>query len=433
MNHPVRLLLALLALTVAATAAPPNVVMIISDDHCWTDYGFMGHPQVKTPRLDQFAAQSVVFTRGYVTSSLCCPSLAAMITGRFPHENKITSNDPPLPPEAKGKAMAKAPEFRAGREIMSRFMSEAATIPRLLAPLGYVSFQTGKWWQENFATGGFTHGMSVGDEGKGGRHGDAGLTIGRQTMQPIYDFIAEAKKTEKPFMLWYAPMLPHDPHNAAERFYLKYKDIAPNEQTARYWANIAWFDETCGQLLDHLDAQGVAENTIIVYVSDNGWIPGGAVNRFDPRSKQSQYDGGLRSPIMVRWPAKAKPRKSDDLATSLDFLPTILAAAGAPIPAGARGVNLLDPTVTAARKTLFGECFTHNAVDLAKPAASLRWRWMIDSTWKLIVPAKQNEPDAVVELFDLAADPKETKNLASSEADRVVKMRTQLDAWWTGE
>ncbi len=190
MKHPARILLALLALCLPATAAPPNVVMIISDDQGWTDYGFMGHPQVKTPRLDAFAAQSVVFPRGYVTSSLCCPSLAAMITGRYPHENKITSNDPPLPPEAKGKAMAKAPEFRAGREIMSRFMSEAATIPRLLAPLGYVSFQTGKWWQENFATGGFTHGMSIGDEGKGGRHGDAGLTIGRQTMQPIYDFNA---------------------------------------------------------------------------------------------------------------------------------------------------------------------------------------------------------------------------------------------------
>ncbi len=234
-------------------------------------------------------------------------------------------------------------------------------------------------------------------------------------------------------MLWYAPMLPHDPHNAPERFYLKYKDIAPNEQTARYWANIAWFDETCGQLLDHLDAQGVAENTIIVYVSDNGWIPGAAVNKFDPRSKQSPYDGGLRSPIMVRWPAKVKPRKSDDLATSLDFLPTILAAAGAPIPATARGVNLLDPGATSARKTLFGECFTHNAIDLAKPAASLRWRWMIDGNWKLIVPAKQNEPGAVVELFDLAADPKETKNLASTEADRVAKMHAQLDAWWKGE
>ena len=443
MNTRARLLLALLgllALCSAATAAPPNIVMIISDDQSWADYGFMRHPQVKTPRLDQFAAQSVLFPRGYVPSSLCCPSLAAMLTGQYPHVNQITSNDPPLPPGAKGKAMAKAPEFHDGRAIMSRHMQEAATLPRLLAPLGYVSLQTGKWWQGHYSTGGFTHGMSAGDESKGGRHGDAGLTIGRKTMQPIYDFVAEAKTAHKPFFLWYAPMLPHDPHDAPDRFYAKYKDVAPNEQTARYWANIEWFDETCGQLLDHLQQQGVADNTIIVYVSDNGWIPGAQVNRFDPRSKQSQYDGGLRSPIMVRWPAQAKPRRSEALATSLDFLPTLLAAAGAPVPAGLPGVNLLDEAATNARHRLFGECFTHNAVDLARPAASLRWRWTIDATgdpagpvWKLIVPAPQNEPNAVVELFDLRADPTEQKNLAATEPARVATMRAQLDGWWKGE
>ena len=79
-------------------ARPPNVVLIIADDMAWTDYGFMGHPQIRTPRLDRLASQSLLFRRGYVTSSLCSPSLASILTGRYPHQHKITSNDPPLPP-----------------------------------------------------------------------------------------------------------------------------------------------------------------------------------------------------------------------------------------------------------------------------------------------------------------------------------------------
>ena len=76
-------------------AAPPNVVLIVSDDQAWTDYRFMGHPHILTPRLDQLARESLVFRRGYGTSSLCCPSLASLITGKYPHQHKITSNDPP--------------------------------------------------------------------------------------------------------------------------------------------------------------------------------------------------------------------------------------------------------------------------------------------------------------------------------------------------
>src|SRR4051812_35299781 len=91
-----------LLLAAAAVAADPprapNVVLIVSDDHAWTDYGFMGHPHVRTPHLDRLAAQSLVYTRGYDTSSVCCPSLASMITGLYPHQNRIFSNDPPKPP-----------------------------------------------------------------------------------------------------------------------------------------------------------------------------------------------------------------------------------------------------------------------------------------------------------------------------------------------
>ncbi len=414
-------------------AAPPNVVLIISDDHGWTDYGFMGHAQLQTPNLDRLASQSLVFPRGYVPASLCCPSLASIVTGKYPHQHKIVSNDPPLPEGLKGAQMRKAPEFIKGREKMSGFMKEAVTLPRLLAPLGYRSLQTGKWWQGHYSTGGFTHGMSLGDETKGGRHGDDGLTIGRKTMQPVFDFINRSVTDGKPFLVWYAPMLPHDPHNAPERLLAKYRDKAPNEATARYWANVEWFDETCGQLLTFLDERNLSENTLVLYVADNGWIPGAAVNKFDVRSKQSPYDGGLRSPILLRWPGKVEPRKSEALATSLDFVPTVLAATGAEGPKELPGLNLLDEAKLKSRSTLFGECFTHNAVDLARPASGLRWRWTIEGNWKLIVPAPQNEPEGKIELFDLAADPHEKTNLAEKEPERVERMRSALDRWWEGK
>src|SRR5262245_62118026 len=100
-HYSLVLLAALAGLTPEASAddkPPPNVVLIIADDMAWTDYGFMGHPHIRTPRLDRLAGQSAAFRRGYVTTSLCSPSLASILTGRYPHQHTITGNDPPLPP-----------------------------------------------------------------------------------------------------------------------------------------------------------------------------------------------------------------------------------------------------------------------------------------------------------------------------------------------
>ena len=405
------------------TSRPPNIVLIISDDHGWSDYGFMGHEHVRTPHLDRLASQSLTFKRGYVPSSLCCPSSASLITGQYPHQHKVTSNDPPLP---KG-AGRKHPDFAKGRERMNRFMDEAPSLPRLLQQKGYLSFQTGKWWQGDFTRGGFTHGMT-----KGERHGDAGLDIGRKTTQPVYDFIDDATKQDKPFLVWYAPMLPHSPHNPPERLLAKYADKTPSKHVAKYWAMIEWFDETCGALLDRLDNQGVADNTIVVYVADNGWIQQPDAGAFDPRSKRSPYEGGIRTPIMVRWPGKVKPRMAeDDLAISIDIAPTLLRAAGVGVPPSMPGVNLLDDgAATKSRPAIFGECFTHEAVDLDDPASSLENRWVIAGNWKLIAPHAPNRPGAKPELYDLSNDPAERNDLAAKDPARVATMLEQLDSWW---
>lgn len=420
-------LLALLVLVVAAQpawAAPPNVVMIISDDHGWTDYGFMGHPHIRTPHIDRLARESLTFRRGYGPSSLCCPSLASIITGLYPHQHKVTSNDPPVPPGMTGRQFHESAAFRDGREIMNRHLEAVPTLPRLLGERGYLSLQTGKWWQGNYRRGGFTHGMT-----QGGRHGDQGLDIGRRTMQPIYDFIAETKTQASPFFVWYAPLLPHQPHDPPERLLTKYLALAPSPSVARYWAMIEWFDETVGQLLEHLDEQGLAKDTIVVYLADNGWIQKPDGPQYAPRSKQSPYEGGLRTPILLRWPGKIEPRESSALASSIDLAPTLLAAVGLPRNTAMPGVNLLSADVER-RQAIMGECFTHNAVDLNDPRANLRWRWIIEGDWKLIVPAARNEPDAKAELFNLTVDPQETHDMAGQQSERAADLRGKLDAWW---
>ncbi|MFM8892760.1 MAG: sulfatase-like hydrolase/transferase [Planctomycetia bacterium] len=415
-------------------ADPPNVVVIISDDQHWRDYGFMGHPHLRTPALDRLARESLVYPRGYVVSSLCCPSLASIITGRYPHEHRIVGNDPPGGTEA----------FAAGRERMNRHLAAWPTLPGLLAAAGYSSLQTGKWWQGDFTRGGFTEGMT-----EGTRHGDKGLVIGRQSMQPIYDFMGRCRTAGKPFFVWYAPLLPHEPHDPPQELVAHYRPHTDSVHVARYWGNVERFDRTIGDLLDHLDRERLAENTLVVYVTDNGWIQSPDSVRFAPRSKLSPYEGGVRTPIMLRWPGRIAAQKSPALATAIDMVPTVLAATGVAVPAGLPGVNLLDAAAVAARRQVFGECFTHTLVDLDEPAQSLLWRWTVRDRWKLVVPEPADrarraafeprlaDPEAKAryergqcELFDVEADPDETRDLAADHADVVADLRASLDAWW---
>lgn len=403
----------------------PNVVMIISDDHAWTDYGFMGHPIVKTPNIDRLMQNSLAFPRGYVTSSLCCPSLASIITGKYPHQHKVTSNDPPSPKGMTRPEFYRSPLFEQGRERMNQHLESSVTLPKLLKEYGYRSLQTGKWWQGHYSRGGFTDGMT-----QGGRHGDDGLKIGRETMEPIMSFIDQQIESKTPYLIWYAPLLPHDPHTPPERLLAKYRDKTESIHIAKYLAMVEWFDESVGTLVTGLKDRNQLDNTIIVYIADNGWIQNPNDPRYAPKSKQSQYDGGLRTPILIHYPAKVRPQVCQNLAQSIDIMPTILAALGLPIDATLPGINLLDQEAVQARKRIYGECFTHNSQDLDAPNKSLRWRWMIEDELKLIVPSKSNEPDATVELYRLDSDPKEENNLAEKESATVARLNNSLDEWW---
>jgi uncharacterized sulfatase len=355
-----------------------------------------------------------------------------MITGLYPHQHKITSNDPPLPKGLKLGQANKDPVFLKQRQEMVAYIEKVPTLPRMLAEKGYVSHQSGKWWEGDACRcGGFTEGMTHGDPAKGGRHGDAGLAIGRQGLQPVFDFLDKAKKDGKPFYLWYAPMMPHSPHNPPDRLLAKYRDKTPSIHVARYWAMCEWFDETVGDLLDRLAKNGQADNTLVIYLHDNGWIQDPDSPNYAPKSKRSPYDGGVRTPIIVKWPGHLRPGESDRLASSVDLAPTVLAAAGVQPRQGMEGINLLDPHWVASRGEVFGEIFEHNAVDIHRPAANLQYRWVIEGEWKLIVPHEPNVKGGKPELYHITRDPHEADDLAAKHPDKVAELAKKLDEWWS--
>jgi uncharacterized sulfatase len=396
-----------------AAEGPPNVVMIVADDQAWTDFGFMGHPVVKTPRLDALAAESAVFPNGYVPTSLCRASLATLLTGMYAHQHKICCNDPP---------------DGVDRADMHPFIKQAPALPRLLGKAGYRSFQTGKFWEGHFSNAGFTDGMTT-----HGRHGEEGLVIGRQTMQPIYDFLDA--DSAKPFFLWYAPMLPHEPHNPPQQYLDKYAVAGRNLKLAKYYAMCEWFDTTCGQLLDELDRRHLRENTLVVFVVDNGWIQETGETRttrgnFAPKSKLSPYDGGLRTPVLLRWPGHTKLGRYDDLVSTTDLVPTILTACGIVPPKEMPGLSLLETAAGKghlARDAVFGEIYLHTAIDLEKPAVNLTHRWVRSGDWKLIAFEGDKTPP---ELYNVKVDPFEERNVAGAELEKVRELMRRIDGWW---
>lgn len=389
----------------------PNVVLIISDDHAWTDYSFMDHSHARTPNIDRLAEQGVLFTRGYVTTAICSPSLATMLTGLHPHQHGITGNDP-----VRGKPR---------NEWLDPFFKKPL-LPRLLADAGYLTLHTGKLWMGKPGLVGFTD-----DMGPTGRHGGQALDIGRKSMEPIYKFIDKAKEEEKPFFVWYAPFLPHTPHNPPARLLKKYAGV----KNAKYLAMIEWLDETCGALMEQLKAKGVDDNTLVLYIADNGWNEYG---------KAFPYENGVRTPVIARWPAKLKARRDDKgLVTNLDVMPTILSVCGVKLPENLPGIDLLDTEAVAARDTLFLSNFAHDMVSATEPEKSLWTRSCINGKWKLVAwvenPPKvkpwnhgyrHKNPGAMLELFDLDKDPHETTNLAEKHPDVVRALQSKLDGWW---
>jgi uncharacterized sulfatase len=229
----------------------------LSLDQTYSDFGFMGHPHVRTPHIDRLAAKSARYPNGYVPSSVCRPSLVTLLTGLYPHQHGVHFNHPP-PGFAK---LTQSPEidkkqYDALRNRATFLIRSVPTLPRILASEGYRSFQTGKYWEGHWRNAGFTEGKTTAEpsnkpDALGNKqlangdlvahgNGDHGLVIGRNTMHPIFEFVDDCHKENTPFLLWYAPFLPHLPHNSPQRSCLRRQSLRDRLTT----------EETTGSVVD---------------------------------------------------------------------------------------------------------------------------------------------------------------------------------------
>lgn len=418
--------------------APPNILLIIADDQAYGDFGFMGNPLVRTPHIDDLASRSARFVNGYVPYSVCRPSLATLLTGLYPHQNGIYFNRPYFD----------LPHTLENRQRASYLVRRVATLPRLLSQAGYRTLQTGKHWEGDYANAGFDEGMTLAkphpiernpafaDLGMKSGHGngDAGLLIGRQTLEPIYDFVDRTTKTGKPFFVWYAPFLPHLPHNAPRKYLDLYaQDPRLPAHLAPYYANITWLDETVGELLDTLEQRGYLHETIVVFVVDNGYVVDRENRNQAVRSKNTPFEQGIRTPLLIRWDGQVRPGIHSGLVSTIDLMPTLLAAAGIdPSDQRLPGINLLPIArgrVPASPRAVFGEIYRGYAMELEQAEKEVLYRWVRWGNHKLIVPTRSSRETM---LFDLAADPNELRNLAGNSQlrERQQELERFLDDWW---
>jgi uncharacterized sulfatase len=300
-----------------------------------------------------------------------------------------------------------------------------SVLPAILAQRGYASFQSGKFHEGSYRNAGFTHGMTE-QSGRAGRR--QGIRIARETMEPLFSFIDAHR--EQPFFIWFAPQIPHLPHDAPKEFHAPYESIELPWFAPRYYANVTRFDSAVGRLVDHLEKRGLRERTLIVVVADNGWqAPGPGVD-YDyklggHKGKMSLYEIGFRTPIIFSWPGEIPAGEvKDELVSIVDLFPTLLDYAGAPRPAHRSGVDLrplIEGKPLSTRPALIGTATALRSDRKGEPAGgsflrSRRWHYLWYS-------------DGREALFDLTADPDEERDVAARHADVIRKSRERIREW----
>ncbi len=415
----------------AAQPERPNIVLVIGDDHGWPYYSFMESPQTfatnagamsaqelsPTPNLQALAAAGVTFTRGYSTASVCLPALRTLLSASGLHTNQWNEQHDRL------TALTGSRPYRWGTE--SRFFR---TLPRELGRHGYASWEGGKHWAGSFEDGGFTHGLALVAQPLFNRDPElGGQLFGREdwstatcgstgglaqpcpALDPLRDFLDE--NGTAPFFVWFAPLLPHQPYDAPTEYKQPYWDLGLSAVAAGHFANIRWFDELLGELIGELDRRGLRENTLIIYVSDNGW--GVDLQNFpgNGKGKGTPYDLGTRTPIIFAGLPGIIPAVYDDLVSISDIAPTILSyVEGAKSPAENVGLDLrarIEGGPPIARERLINHYDGDQIVDM--PWKYIRW------------------PDGSEELYDINVDPLEFTDLAAANPDVVTQMRDLAD------
>jgi arylsulfatase A-like enzyme len=446
-----------------AASGPPNILLINADDLGWGDPGFMGSDFYETPNLDRLASEGVVFTHAYAGAANCAPSRAVLLTGLYSPRHEIYN----VGAEARGEASLRRVLHIAGTDTLH---SATPTWARLLADAGWRLGHFGKWHLgADPAAGPVAHGfhVNVGGNKSGGppnyfapfRAGVPGLG-GESEGAHIADVIARAAAAfmaENAGRSWlaYVPFFDvHTPIKARQDLIERYEQKTPGQRHHHvvYAAMVHAMDEAVGVMLAALEASGQADRTMVVFTSDNGGY--GPVTNIDPLRgyKGTYYEGGIRVPMVVRWPARVAPgRVSEVPVAQVDLFPTFCEIAGAPLPRnpapdGASLVTLL----TTGRDDALAErsLFWHFPAYLQSYARADSQRdphfrsrpvtVMRRGDWKLLLyheewcldGGRDKIPDnRAVELFDLTHDPGETRDLAAENPARLDALLDELLAW----
>ncbi|MDX2031165.1 MAG: sulfatase [Blastocatellia bacterium] len=425
----------------AQSATRPNVVLIIADDLAWEDSGAYGNPKVGTPNIDRLAREGMKFTRAFVTISSCSPSRSSLITGRYPHSTDAEQLHWPLPPEqvtfveklkAAGYWTAASGKWHLGEAIKNRF--------DLVDDPGEAGFQTDP------KTGKM---LAKDDSGAAGW-----LPVMRQ------------RPKDRPFFLWFAALDPHrdyaensiaKPHNPADVIVPPHLPDTPEVryELALYYDEITRLDDNVGKVIAELERQGVADNTLILFMSDNG--------RPFPGAKTTMYDTGIHTPLLARWPKGIKRGSvAEGLVSSVDLAPTILQLTGVAIPATVQGRSfaaILKNPKARIRDAIYAEKNWHDYEDRVRALRTERFKYIrndypdlagtpsadagrsptMDAIRRLHKAGKLTaqqariflKPRPVEELYDITADPQELDNLATNPryAKTLAELRERLNAW----
>ncbi|MBY9067517.1 sulfatase [Hyphomonas sp. WL0036] len=474
-NRPVEWMQGPAAAALAPSERPPNIIFILADDLGMNDIstlgGGMAGGRVKTPNIDRLAAQGALFSTAYSGTGTCAPSRAMLMTGRYPTRTGFEYT--PTPPGMSRIVPMFANEMRTGlppteqvkenEKLMPPFAEqglpgEEVTIAEVLKERGYHTVHIGKWHLGNEAPfrpndQGFDESLDMASA-LYLPAGDPRGVEARLDFDPIDKFlwarmqfaasyndsdwfepggyltdywtdealkVIDANKNQ-PFFLYLAHWGIHTPLQATKEDYEAVGDIEPHRARV-YAAMMRAVDRSVGRVMDKLEEEGLADNTIIVFSSDNGgagYIGIPEVNQPYRGWKITLFEGGIRVPLFVKWPAVIQPGTVvDEPVAHIDVMPTLAAAAGAALPAGVEidGQNLLPlatGTGTVERK------------DDAIFWSSGYYKVVRAGGWKLQVNGRQQKSW----LFDLNTDPTEQVNLADSQPEKLAELQALIDAHW---
>ena len=432
-------------LSTIESAERPNLVLIIADDMNWDDCGAYGHPAIRTPNIDGLAANGMLFQHAYLTTSSCSPSRSSIITGRYPHNTGAEQLHWPLP---------------AGSQTFVGQLKES----------GYHTVAAGKWHLGDAIKPHFDKIYEASTAGfvlPSGKDGEPPKMIAAQPSGcEDWETALSNCPDNKPFFLWLAALDPHreykpgaldPPHKTEDVIVPPHLPDTPEvrEDLRMYYDEIGRLDTYVGKVVQLLEKRGQTENTLILFISDNG--------RPFPRDKTTLYDGGIRTPWIVKWPARvAAAQKSEALVSAVDIAPTFLSLAGLKPKSALPGKDF-SPTLSApathTRDFAFAEDHWHDYEDHCRSVVNQQFKLIRNDyfdlpgtppadagrapTWQTMLKLKQQNaltgtqlacfqsPRPKFELYDLARDPSESVNVFEHPAYATVrkKMLSALDEW----